>query len=88
MPDRRPPAPGISVEKEQISEEELRALGVDLERDFPGESADDFRRYPVLSEGGWLLVVKNQRTLRSVSREPWDLYGPVKPLSYGLMPEE
>jgi hypothetical protein len=86
MSNRRPAAPGISVERERVTEEELAALGVDLERDFPGESAADFRRYPVLSEGGWLIVVKNQRTLQSVSREPWDLFGPIKPLSYGLLP--
>jgi hypothetical protein len=85
MADRKPAAPGISVERERVSTEELAALGVDLERDFPGSSAEDFRRYPVLSEGGWLLVVKHQPTLRSVSREPWDLFGPIKPLSYGLL---
>jgi hypothetical protein len=41
-------------------------------------------RYPVLSEGGWFQVVKCQQCLHSVSREPWDLLGPVKLASAGL----
>lgn len=74
---------GLSVPREEVTEEDLRALGVDL-ADFPGSTAADFRRYPVLSEGGWYLVVKHQPTLRSVSRKPWSLLGPVHLTSEGL----
>jgi hypothetical protein len=75
--------PGLVVERERVSEHELGELGVDLS-DFPGSTADDFRRYPVLSEGGWYLVVKHQPTLRSVSRVPWTLFGPTTLTSAGL----
>jgi hypothetical protein len=75
---------GLSVVRDEVTEDELRELGVDLERDFPGSTAADFRRYPVLSEGGWYMVVKNQKTLDSVSREPWRLLGPVELTSEGL----
>lgn len=74
---------GLSVEREAVSEEELADLGVDLSR-FPGSTASDFRRYPVLSEGGWYIVVKHQPTLQSVSRTPWSLLGPVHLTSEGL----
>lgn len=76
--------PGLSVQREEVTEQELRELGVDLARDFPGSTAADFRRYPVLSEGGWFMVVKHQRTLQSVSREPWKLLGPIVLTSDGL----
>jgi hypothetical protein len=75
---------GLTVEREEVSEQELRDLGVDLDADFPGSTAADFRRYPVLSEGGWFVVVKHQPTLRSVSREPWGLLGPITLTSAGL----
>ena len=41
-------------------------------------------RYPVLSEGGWFMVVKCQACLHSVSREPWALLGPVHLLTDDL----
>ncbi|MQA04103.1 MAG: hypothetical protein GEV07_15710 [Streptosporangiales bacterium] len=75
---------GPSVPREEVTENELRALGVDLQRDFPGSTVADFRRYPVLSEGGWFMVVKHQPTLQSVSREPWHLFGPITLVSAGL----
>jgi hypothetical protein len=75
---------GIVVEREQVTDEELRRFGVDIGRDFPGSTAADFRRYPVMSEGGWFVVVKHQPTLRSVHREPWTLLGPVALASSGL----
>jgi hypothetical protein len=75
---------GPSVVREEVTEDELRELGVDLVHDFPGSTAADFRRYPVLSEGGWFLAVKHQRTLQSVSREPWKLLGPIALVSDGL----
>ena len=74
----------LVVVREEVTSEELTALGVDLTRDFAGSTADDFRRYPVLSEGGWHMVVKHQPTLVSVHREPWDLLGPIKLTSHGL----
>ena len=33
------------------------------------------RRYPVLSEGGWFMVVKCQECLTSDSREAWNRLG-------------
>ncbi len=81
-PTRR--APGIVQPRDAVTDAELRAEGIDLPTDFPGSSADDFRRYPVLSEGGWFMVIKHQRTLQSVSRKPWRLLGPVPLVSEGL----
>ncbi|GAA4550966.1 hypothetical protein [Pseudonocardia xishanensis] len=77
-------APPLTVERDAVTEQELRDLGVDLEKDFPGSTAADFLRYPVLSEGGWFIVVKHQPTLVSVSREPWDIFGPIHLTSHGL----
>ena len=75
---------GPAVDRETVTKEELRELGVDLERDFPGSNADEFRRYPVLSEGGWYIVVKHQPSLTSVSRKPWRLLGPIELTSLSL----
>ncbi|MGQ0700822.1 MAG: hypothetical protein ACT4PZ_21590 [Panacagrimonas sp.] len=77
-------APGIHQPREDVTELELRDAGVDLSRDFPDSTAADFKRYPVLSEGGWFMVIKHQRTLASVSRRPWKLLGPVALTSDGL----
>lgn len=77
------PAPGVDVEREPVTADELRELCVDL-AEFPGSTEADFRRYPVLSEGGWYMVVKHQPTLRTVSRQKWTLLGPVKLVSEGL----
>ena len=77
-------APGLDVIREDVTEDDLRALGVDLASDFPGSTAADFKRYPVLSEGGWYVVVKHQPTLRSVSRQSWRLLGPIYLTSEGL----
>ncbi len=74
-------APPVSVERVEVTEDELRELGVDLARDFPGSTAEDFRRYPVLSEGGWFEVIKHQTLLSTVLRRPWHLLGPVNILS-------
>ncbi len=76
--------PGPLVQRENVTADELTELGVDLDRDFPGSTADDFLRYPVLSEGGWFTVVKHMPTLRSVSRIPGALLGPVALASAGL----
>jgi hypothetical protein len=77
-------APPLYVEREQVPEKELRELGVSVETDFPGSTAADFLRYPVLSEGGWFIVVKHQPSLKSVSRKPWGLFGPIVLTSQGL----
>jgi hypothetical protein len=77
------PAPGIEVERASVTATELAELGVDF-ADFPGSTEDDFKRYPVLTEGGWYMVVKHQPTLTTVSKEKWDLLGPIKLVSYGL----
>lgn len=74
----------LAVERADVTEDELRELGVDLARDFPNATVGEFKRYPVLSEGGWFEVVKHQPTLRSVSRRPWHLLGPIVLTSSGL----
>jgi hypothetical protein len=50
----------------------------------PRCGARDLCRYPVLSEGGWFRAVKCQACLFSVSRDRWDLLGPVQLTSAGL----
>lgn len=47
----------------------------------PECGAQELKRYPVLSEGGWFQVVKCQACLASQSREPWNLLGPITLLS-------
>ena len=51
---------------------------------FVGTKISDLRQYPVLAEGGWLIVIKNQKTLQSISRTPWRLLGPINLLSDSL----
>lgn len=75
---------GPLVEREPVTATELAEAGVNLARDFPGSTGADFRRYLVLSEGGWFTVVKHQPTLRSVSRQLAGLLGPVALASTGL----
>jgi hypothetical protein len=77
-------APPLFVERESVTSEELVELGVDLERDYPGASVEDFKRYPVLTEGGWFMVVRHQRTLQTIDSRPWHLLGPVKLTSHRL----
>jgi hypothetical protein len=77
-------APEVHQERRPVSAAQLTAAGVDLARDFPGSTIDDFREYPVLSEGGWFTVIKHQPSLRTVSRKPWRLLGPVTLLTEGL----
>lgn len=73
------------MDRESVSEAELEAAGIHLATDFPGSTVDDFRKYPVLAEGGWYIAIKHQTTLQSVSRTPWNLFGPIQPLSAGLL---
>jgi hypothetical protein len=72
------------VEREPVTEEQLADLGISLTRDFPGTTASDLRRYPVLTEGGWQMVIKNPTTLQTIHREPWKLLGPIRLTSHGL----
>lgn len=75
---------GPRVEREAVTAEELAELCIDIGGDFPGSTAADFKRYLVLSEGGWYTVVKHQPSLRSVARVPAALLGPVVLASAGL----
>jgi hypothetical protein len=77
-------ARGIPSERRSATAAELRAAGIEIARDFPGSSLADFKAYPVLSEGGWYLVVKHQPTLTTVQRERWRLLGPIELTSEGL----
>lgn len=70
--------------REAVSADDLSALGINLGRDFPGHKLAELRRYPVLSEGGWFIVIKNQQTLETISRQPWRRLGPITLLSEGL----
>lgn len=45
---------------------------------------DALMRYPVLSEGGWFMVVKCQHCLHSQSREKWTRLGYVTLLTDSL----
>lgn len=65
-------APGLSVDREHV-EGTCSSCG-----------EAELAAYPVLSEGGWYRVVKCQRCLTSISREPWALLGPVRLTSEGL----
>jgi hypothetical protein len=80
---RSAPAPGVHVEREAVTAAELEEAGVDLSA-FPDSTEADFKRYPVLTEGGWYIVIKHQPTLSTVSKKKWDLLGPVKLVSHGL----
>lgn len=77
---------GIEQELSPVTHEELRDFGVDLTRHWPNLQVKDLRQYPVLSEGGWFLVIKDRKTLVEVCRRPWRLLGPVELLSHRLDP--
>lgn len=79
------PEQGIRQDRRPVTEADLIAAGIDLARDFPGQSIADLSEYPVLSEGGWFIVIKNQRTLEEIARRPWLLLGPVELLSHSLV---
>ncbi|MGI9625065.1 MAG: hypothetical protein ACR2PK_19715 [Acidimicrobiales bacterium] len=53
--------------------------------DCPECGAAELAQYPVLSEGGWYLVVKCQDCLHSVDREPWHRLGYVVRLEDQLL---
>jgi predicted RNA-binding Zn-ribbon protein involved in translation (DUF1610 family) len=68
----RPTEPTLSVEKEPV------------EGACPECGEAELRRYPVLSEEGWMNVVKCQVCLYSVEREPGARLGPVELLVNSL----
>lgn len=72
---------GIRQDRELVTRADLVANGVDPD-DY---CLADLRKYPVLSEGGWYVVIKNIVTLEEVDRRPWRLLGPVELLSHGLV---
>ena len=72
---------GIVQLRDIVTEADLAEAGISLSADFPDQRIEDLRKYPVLSEGGWFMVIKNQRTLESLSRRPWRLHGPIRLLS-------
>jgi hypothetical protein len=57
------------------STDNLQPAKVPVDGECPECGATDLARYPVLSAGGWFVVVKCQRCLASVSREPWHRLG-------------
>jgi hypothetical protein len=58
--------------------EELEPVKVPVDGACPACGAEELRQYPILSVGGWFEVVKCQRCLTSVSREPWHRLGWVR----------
>jgi hypothetical protein len=44
----------------------------------PECGVEAIERYPVLSEGGWFMVVKCSRCLHSLSRDKWHRLGNVQ----------
>lgn len=70
--------------REPVTKAMLTEWSIDLATDFPDHAIEDLSHYPVLSEGGWFLIIKNQRTLETIARRPWRLLGPIRLLSEGL----
>lgn len=79
------PRAGIHQHRRPVAAADLCAAGIDLARDFPGLALADLREYPVLSEGGWFIVIKHPHTLQEIARRPWRLLGPVELLSHSLV---
>lgn len=75
---------GPVVTRIGVSRKDLESHGVDIDRDFPGSGLENFRQYPVLTEGGWYLVVKHQPTLTTVAKTTGPLLGPITLTSEGL----
>ena len=74
-------AKGIRQDRDLVTGADLAARGVDPD----GYCLADLRKYPVLSEGGWYVVIKNIVTLEEIVRWPWRLLGPVELLSHSLV---
>jgi hypothetical protein len=65
---------------------EVHAERVAVPGACPACGAESLQRYRVLSEGGWWNVVKCRGCLRSVSREPGPLLGPLTTAIQSLIP--
>lgn len=63
--------------RNEASSERLTVERRSVEGTCPECGHEDLATYHANSEGGWLVVVKCQRCLYSVSREPWNLHGPI-----------
>ncbi len=59
-----------------------------IEGTCPECAEADLKRYPVLSDEGWLLVVKCQQCLFSISRKKWNRLGHIKLETDRLFPEK
>ena len=70
--------------RDPVNEDDLREAGLNVAAVLVNNAIGDLLRYPVLSEGGWFIVIKNQKTLKSISRRPWRLLGPIHLLSDDL----
>lgn len=60
----RPQTPFVSVDREPVGGH------------CPQCGAEDLRRYPVVGERGWEIVVKCQACLYAVERDRWGRLGP------------
>lgn len=49
----------------------------DVDGTCPECGEGGLQKYPVVSDGGWFMVVKCQACLHSLSREPWHRLGTV-----------
>jgi vanillate/4-hydroxybenzoate decarboxylase subunit D len=65
---------------------EVHAERTPVEGLCPACATAGLQRYRVLSEGGWWNVVKCQRCLHSVSREPGPLFGTLTTAIQSLIP--
>jgi hypothetical protein len=83
--DARGAPDSIRQERRAVTAEDLAAAGIDPALHPGAHTLADLRQYPVLSEGGWFLVIKNQATQEELARWPWRLFGPVELLSSSLV---
>ncbi|MCB2049798.1 MAG: hypothetical protein KDE63_00075 [Novosphingobium sp.] len=79
-------ADDVSLYRLPVTESLLEDIGLDVETVCADQSIENLRRYPVLTEGGWFLVIVNQNTLEEIHRCQWRLLGPIELLSHGLDP--
>ena len=69
---RRPDEPHVTVEREPVA------------GSCPECGGNDLRRYPVINERGWEMVVKCQDCLFAVERARWNRLGPIVPIVEAL----
>jgi transposase-like protein len=56
--------------------------------DCPACAKSNIKKYPVLSDQGWFLVIKCQNCLFSLSREKWNRLGYISLETDHLFPED